>query len=138
MNDLCRQAVEKKELILHSETSTERNFISMSDICLGIDHFLQIYETHLDCSPFNLCSENNLTLQELSQSVALRCTKVLGYTPKLINFNHDNEINFNKKLNLNTNKTHETGLNLQQNLEQEIDNTLLFCKTHFFLEDKFK
>ena len=73
-------------------------------------------------------------MQELSQRVALRCNKVLGYTPKLINFNHDNETNFKKRLHLSTKKTEKTGLALQQNLEQEIDNTLLFCKTHFLSE----
>lgn len=32
-------------------------------------------------------------------------------------------------------KIEKTGLTLQANLEQEIDNTLLFCKKHFYQEN---
>jgi len=132
LNDLCRQAVEKKELNLRSEMSIERNFIPMKDICLGIDHFLQVSENHLNSSPFNLCSKKSHSLQQIAQLVVARCKNKLGYTPELNSSNHDGEKNSNRSLHLCTKKTEKTGLTLQQNLEKEIDNTLLFCKTHFF------
>ena len=133
LNDLCRQAVEKKELILHSENSIERNFIPMSNVCLGIGHFLQLSDNHLDDSPFNLCSEKSHSLQQLAQLVAARCKNILGYTPELKSFNQDRGTNFCRRLHLCTKKTEKTGLTLKQNLEQEIDDTLLFCATHFSL-----
>ena len=37
-----------------------------------------------------------------------------------------------------SNEAEKTGLNLQQNLEQEIDETLLFCKKHFVLKTELK
>ena len=40
LNDLCRQSIEKRELFLHSEKSIERNFVSIIDICFGIEHFI--------------------------------------------------------------------------------------------------
>ena len=138
LNDLCRQAVEKKELNLRSEMSIERNFISMNDICLGIDHFLQVSENHLNSSPFNLCSKKSHSLQQIAQIVVARCKNKLGYTPELNSSNYDGEKNFNRRLHLCTKKIEKTGLTLQQNLEQEIDDTLLFCKTHFVREAEFK
>jgi UDP-glucose 4-epimerase len=138
MNDLCRQTVEKKELNLYSETYIERNFISMSDVCLGIDHFLKISENNLKSLPYNLCSEKSLSLQELAQLVAERCKNVLSYTPEIKSVNHAGKNNFNKKLHLCTKNSKKTGLILQQNLEQEIDNTLLFCKKEFSPETHFK
>ena len=131
LNDLCRQAVEKKELILHSDNTIERNFISMSNVCFGIGHFLKLSETHLDNSPFNLCSEQSHSLQQLAHLIATRCKAVLGYDLEILSKSHEEKNKINKRLRILTKKTEKTGLTLQQNLEQEIDNTLLFCKTHF-------
>ena len=131
LNDLCRQAIEKKELILYSENYIERNFIPMSNVCLGIGHFLHLSKSHLNCSPFNLCSKKSHSLQQIAQMVAARCKNKLGYTPELNSFNQDMETNFNRRLHLCTKKTEKTGLTLRQNIEQEIDDTLLFCETYF-------
>jgi UDP-glucose 4-epimerase len=135
LNDLCRQAVEKKELILHSENSIERNFIPMRNICSGIAHFLQFPKNHLDDSPLNLCSEKSHSLQQLACLITTRCKTVLGYAPELKPSNQDGENNSKRRLNLCTQKIEKTGLTLQANIEQEIDNTLLFCKKHFYLEN---
>jgi UDP-glucose 4-epimerase len=135
LNDLCRQSVEKRELILHSENSIERNFISMNDVCLGIEHFLQLSEKYLDDSPFNLCSGKSHSLQQLACLITTRCKTVLGYAPELKPSNQDGENNSKRRLNLCTQKIEKTGLTLQANIEQEIDKTLLFCKKNFYLEN---
>jgi len=133
LNDLCRQAVENKILILHSEKFIQRNFIPMSNVCMGIGHFLKLSENHLDSSPFNLCSEKSHSLYQLAHLISTRCKAVLGYDLEIISKAHEKKYKNNKRLRLLTKKTEKTGLTLQQNLEQEIDETLLFCKTHFSL-----
>ena len=130
-NDLCRQAVEKKKLILHSEKSIERNFITMRDLCLGITHFLQLPENYLDNSPFNICSKKSHSLQQIADLIAVNCKNILGYTPELISYAQEIETNTNRKLHLCTKKSEKTGLTLHQNLEQEIKDTLLFCAKHY-------
>jgi UDP-glucose 4-epimerase len=130
LNDLCRQAVEKNKLTLHSENSIQRNFISMSNVCLGIEHFLQLSVNYFDDSPFNLCSKESLTLHQLAHMIKKRCKAVLGYDIEILSKSHGGKRN-NRGLHLCTIKTEKTRLALLDNLEQEIDNTLLFCKSHF-------
>jgi UDP-glucose 4-epimerase len=135
INDLCRQAVENKTLTLHSDSSIQRNFISMRNVCLGIEHFMRLPEKDLGASPINLCSEMSHSLQQLASLITKRCKTVIGYAPELKSFNQNVEKNFNRKLNLCTQQIKKTGLTLQDNLDQEIDNTLLFCKKHFDQEN---
>jgi len=132
LNDLCRQAVEGKKIILRSESSIERNFIPMSNVCLGIGHFLQLSENYLDGSPFNLCSKKSHSLKQIAHLIASRCKNVLGFTPELNSINLHGGGNSNRRLHICTKKAEKTGLTLKQNLEHEIDNTLLFCVKHFF------
>ena len=134
LNDLCKQAVEKKGLILHSENSIERNFISMSNVCLGIEHFLQLSENYLDGSPFNLSSKKSHSLQQLAHLIAVRSIAVLGYDLEISSKSQERKNKENRVLHLSIKKSEKTGLTLEQNLEQEIDNTLLFCKKHFYSE----
>ena len=134
LNDLCKQAVEKKGLILHSENSIERNFISMSNVCLGIEHFLQLSENYLDGSPFNLSSKKSHSLQQLAHLIAERSIAVLGYDLEISSKSQERKNKENRVLHLSIKKSEKTGLTLEQNLEQEIDNTLLFCKKHFYSE----
>lgn len=131
LNDLCKQAVQKKELILKSESSLEINLIPMTNVCLGIEHFLQLPEDHLDDSPFNICSNKNLTLYQVAHQVSERSKVVLGYDVEISFKNKVEEKNNTRRLYLNNTKSEKTGLNFQENLVQEIDDTLFFCKSHF-------
>jgi len=131
INDLCRQAVEKKSLILHSDSSIQRNFITMSNICKGIEHFLKLSQSSLEKSPFNLCSKKSHSLKQIALLVSARSKEILGYEVEIFCKSNEGEGKNNRELQLSSKKTEETGLNLQENLLQEIDNTLLFCKSHF-------
>ena len=103
----------------------------MIDICFGIEHFLQLSEKFLEASPFNLCSERCYSLEQLSNLIAKRCKVVLGYDLEIKNKSLEIKNKNNNGLRLLTKKSKKTGLTLPQNLVQEIDNTLLFCETHF-------
>lgn len=133
LNDLCKQAVEKKKLILKSDSFLEINLIPMINVCVGIEHFIQLPKEYLDDSPFNICSEKSLTLYQIAHQVAARCKVVLGYEIQIYFKNKKKEVlnDNNRRFNLHKNKSEKTGLIFQDNLDQEIDNTLIFCKSHF-------
>ena len=106
----------------------------MSNVCLGIEHFLQLSENYLDGSPFNLISKKSHSLQQLAHLIAVRSIAVLGYDLEISSKSQERKNKENRVLHLSIKKSEKTGLTLEQNLEQEIDNTLLFCKKHFYSE----
>tara|TARA_B100001146_G_C15811256_1_gene276906 strand:+ start:110 stop:292 length:183 start_codon:yes stop_codon:yes gene_type:complete len=57
---------------------------------------------------------------------------VLGYDLEISSKSQERKNKGNRVLHLSIKKSEKTGLTLEQNLEQEIDNTLLFCKKHFY------
>ena len=103
----------------------------MSNVCLGIEHFLQLSSNYLDDSPFNLCSKTSLSLQQIARQIAKRCKGVLGHDLEILPKIPVMKSKTDRGLHLSKSKLEKTGLILEQNLEQEIDDTLLFCKKHF-------
>jgi UDP-glucose 4-epimerase len=131
-NDLCRQAVQERKLTLYSESTIERNFISMSNICLGIEYFLRLPEKDIGYTPVNLCSEMSYSLHDLAHLISNRCKAVFGYELEIVSDSREKKSRNNKGLHFSTKKLEKMGLILENNLEQEIDKTLLFCKRNDF------
>ena len=131
LNDLCRQAVVGKKLIIYSENHIERNFIPMSSVCVGINRFILSSDKNLCMSPINLCSERSHSLQQIACLIAKRCKLVMGYDLEIIFKSNVENTEYNSALNLSSKKIEEYVLTIEHNLNQEIDNTLLFCKNNF-------
>ena len=131
VNNLCRQAAENRELNLHSQENQERNFISINELCLGIEHFLRMPESFIDNVPFNLCSEQSNSIKDIAHLVASRSKLVLGHRPEIVYKKANKKIIYGKKLRIDSLKIKKTGLFINNNLDTEIDNTLMFCASNF-------
>lgn len=84
VNDLCRQAVEKRELTLRSSGIQQRDFISMSDFCLVVAQFLDRDLMSEADKILNIGSGHSQTVLEMAELIASRCEFSLGFLPKLI------------------------------------------------------
>jgi UDP-glucose 4-epimerase len=87
VNDLCKQAVEKGMLALHSSGLQERDFIPMSRICEEIkgliDGFDRLIE-NTEVKIINMGSGRSQTVIAMTNLIQERCIKVLGYRPDII------------------------------------------------------
>lgn len=128
VNDLCRQAVVDKKLVLKSSGTQKRNFISIYDICRAVSHFLVLDEERCGNGLFNVGSEETRSIIDMACIVLERCSALFAYSPELIrNFTVEDSSDFF----ISVDKLKETGFQIQGEINRDIDETLLFCKENF-------
>lgn len=129
VNDLCKQAVLNKQMVLNSSGIQHRDFIPFEDIIEAIclfDNFKK-YET-LD-GLFNLGSGTSISVFDFANQIAATAEKVLGYQVPLIRKN-PTETEIAKELIYNCNKIASLGYKPKGNVIFEIEKTLRFCKEY--------
>lgn len=129
-NDLCRQAVEFKELRLRSAGMQRRDFIALTDVARAVIHFLDLPKSDCGDGLFNLGGACPMRVIDLANQIARRCGEVFGYVPPIIKPQADAG---EKDLPLvyRIDKLLATGFRLRGNLDEEIDATLRLCRQHF-------
>jgi UDP-glucose 4-epimerase len=129
-NDLCRQAVVDHALQLKTPGLQERDFIPLSDIVHGAEHFLTLEKGTAGDGLFNLGGECSMTIRALAQLIRERCGEVLGFSPP-IHAPPAGKQTFGEPLIYSIDKLKATGFHLEGSIEDEIDATLAFCHEHF-------
>jgi UDP-glucose 4-epimerase len=129
-NDLCRQAVEKKQLTLKSHGLQYRNFIPFTDVCGAIHHCLFMPYEQIKGTTFNLGSDFEVRLLDMAELIASRCREKLGYKPDLEVLGAKPET-VPKKFNYDSGKLRATGFLPTTSLESEIDRLLDACQKWF-------
>lgn len=130
VNDLCRQAVTNKELILHSAGTQKRDFITLADVSRSIENFVGLSEEKLDNGIFNVGGAWSLSVFEMTQLVAQRCEVTLGFLPEIVRPEPLGKER-GEHLNYKIGKLVATGFTLENNHEAEIDATLKLCNQAF-------
>ena len=129
-NDLCRQAVEKKQLTLKSHGLQYRNFIPFTDVCSAIHHCLFMPSEQIKGTTFNLGSESTIRVLDMAELIATRCSVTLGYRPE-INVLGASPKDLPAKFAYDSSKLRATGLALNTQIEYEIDRLLTACLKWF-------
>jgi UDP-glucose 4-epimerase len=126
VNDLCIQAVRDKELVLRSPSNTERNFVTLADICRAL-HFVGLKSPISHGSEtFNLGSTRSRKLAEMSKLIADRSVKILGIRPRIVESvaPTDEETS----LEFDSSKLRDRGFLTEEGFELEIDGILDLVK----------
>ena len=129
-NDLCRQAVEKKQLTLKSHGLQYRNFIPFTDVCTAIRHCLFMPSEQTKSPTFNLGRESTIRVLDMAELIAMRCSATLGYKPELNVLGASPE-SLPTKFAYDSRKLRSTGLSLTTRFEDEIDGLLAACQKWF-------
>jgi len=127
-NDLCRQAVERKQLTLNSAGSQQRDFVSLSEVCRIIDWFVSNERNHLQTNIFNVGAGVSSTLLDMAMAIQGRCEIVLGFRPDII---LHSENDGGEDLVYRVEQLEKHGIQLDSDLTSELDNLLLFCMREF-------
>jgi len=130
VNDLCKQAVTTRKLRLRSSGLQRRDFITLTDVCNAIEHFIGLDVKELGDGIFNVGGDWAPTIHEIAKLVAGRVESILGYKPEVITQPQKNTED-NIKLNYDIGKLLKTGFQLQESIITEIDDTIDFCKKEF-------
>ena len=130
INDLCRQAVETRKLVLRSNGLQKRDFITLHDTVRCVEHLITLPKIKCGNGLFNLGGENTQSIHEITTLVAARCEMILGFTPIIerVEANNDNQV---LSLEYNIAKLKRIGFSLQNQINYEIDSLLNFCNKEF-------
>lgn len=131
VNDLCRQAVTTRRMVLRSSGLQRRDFITLTDSCRAITHFLELPAERLGDGLFNVGGNWSPTILEMSRRVAERVALAMDRRPEIVR-KTDQSIETPDLLDYWIRKLTNTGFALSGNgtVDYEIDALIGFCIKH--------
>jgi UDP-glucose 4-epimerase len=133
VNDLCRQAVEKRRMTLRSDPRTLRNFVTITDVCEAMLHLLKKDVAGGASLTMNVGSSRSHSIGEMAGLVRTRCREVLGFAPDLeMPAPGAQPV---PRLHYDLTQLRETGFVPGEDFAGEIDATLLACARWFGTRD---
>jgi UDP-glucose 4-epimerase len=79
INQLCKQAILERKLLLRSNPNTIRNFIPVSTATRNIFQLLKKFADTRDTNCFNVGSSTNLSLNQIVEIISNECQKLFGF-----------------------------------------------------------
>jgi len=130
VNDLCRQAVETRKLVLHTSGLQQRDFICLGEVCRIIRCLATDSSTPKHHNIFNVGTVSNSVL-EIATLIQQRCTQVLGFKPP-IQRGKSKVYERQHRLTFRTDNLATLGIRPKDiDNTKEIDNLLEFCQSKF-------
>jgi UDP-glucose 4-epimerase len=130
VNDLCKQAVETRKLVLQSSGLQHRDFISLTEVCLVLEKL--VYSDQLkQANVFNVGAGVSQSVLEMAKLIQLHCNMVLGFEPEL-HHKQSGVVEQPLTLTYRTDNLNTLGISCKSQTDTvEIDNLLQFCQTSF-------
>ena len=82
-NDLCRQAVTTRRMVLRSSGLQRRDFIPVQEACRAMDHLLRVDRDRVPSGIVNVGGGESISVWDAACLVRDRCEAVMGYRPAL-------------------------------------------------------
>lgn len=131
VNDLCRQAVQTRKLVLQTSGLQQRDFVDMTTVCRVTEHLLSRNGETSQTGVFNIGSGMSRSVFEMTQLIQQRCYQVLGFEPELKRI-EGKEVEQNELLRYQSNRLAEIGIDTTGcDDTTEIDNLIRFCGETF-------
>ena len=130
VNDLCRQAVQTRQLVLQTSGLQQRDFIGLFDVCCVTEKLVDADQLK-QASVFNVGAGLSQSVLAMAKLIQQRCTNVLGFLPELQHKKSEADGHY-PTLNYHTNNLNTLGIrcnSLDDSLE--IDGLLKFCQALF-------
>lgn len=132
VNDLCRQAVTNKTMVLKSSGLQRRDFITLTDFCRAIKHLIELPSNNLSDGLFNVGGAWSPTILEMTERLA-ECFN--AHTNEIAEIKHETRSE-NEKVEVfkfDIVKLLSTGFNLSHPdiIDQELDCLIRFCFKNF-------
>ncbi|MBF0588164.1 MAG: SDR family oxidoreductase, partial [Magnetococcales bacterium] len=134
VNDLCRQAVTKHALTLHSAGHQLRDFITMEDIGNAMAHLLTLPDIAWGDGLFNLGGGASHSVLEMTRRIVERCDVTLGFQPPISRPEAAPGESSSQTLHYSVAKLEDIGFTPRGRIDKALDETLLLCKASFAAE----
>lgn len=131
VNDLCKQAVQTRKLVLQSSGLQQRDFVGMTEVCRVAEHLAVGHGASMQPGIFNVGAGVSQSVLAMAQLIQQRCAQVLGFDPALqrVQGRVDEQ---HPMLTYRADNLAALGIN-SNGLENpaEIDSLLRFCQSAF-------
>ena len=128
VNDLCRQAVINRALVIKGPSNTVRNFISMTDVCLAIEHLTFDHGVRLSPLICNLGGSEK-TISDIASAIRTAFSKntniILPIHELVTPRPSTTALDFRSQV------LGEIGYKPTLNLKEEISSIIKFCTSNF-------
>lgn len=130
VNDLCKQAVINRRLVLKTSGEQRRDFITLTDASAAISHLSHLPLELVGDGIFNVGGAWAPTILEMAELVSQRSNAILGYAPSIHKLMEDHN-RHGDLLDYRIDKLIKTGFKISGDRIAEIDATLNFCSKLF-------
>jgi len=128
VNDLCRQAIEKKKLTLLSNGCQYRDFICLTDVEAAMHKILA--ESHAPTGIFNLGAGIAVPVIEMAKQIVMIYEEMYGEKMD-IELPGESGPSDEPQLHYSVEKLKASGITIGNNIKKEIKDMLQFCTQHF-------
>ena len=131
VNDLCKQALETRKLVVNSSGLQQRDFIGISEVCGVAERLAVIDGGSVQTGIFNVGSGVSQSVFAMAQLIQQRCELVLGFKPDLQRVQGEAGER-QHMLSYRTDKLSSIGFkSIGLDNTPEIDRLILFCQSNF-------
>ena len=132
VNDFCRQAIEKKRIIIKTDANQFRDFIGIRDVCKVLEVFVNQPISEINrVQIINLGSGEARTLRDLANLVAQETKNLFGFYPEVILKSCDEIFRKGTALEYTSSILGEAKIQVDKNIEPEIIDLLKYCSQKF-------
>ena len=130
VNDLCRQAVTNKKIVLKSTGTQLRDFITLQDVSAAVEFLLNLDPVLLKDGIYNLGGNQVMSVFQMAEIIQQRAQLIFGV---FIPIERTEKIQTESVLPFEyiSKKLADNGFKWGNNSLIEIDATLKFCNEHF-------
>lgn len=130
-NNMCLQYFKNNKIVINSEPSIKRNYVSMSDFLNIINILIKSNKDNIGKNNIiNIISSKNLTIKNVVDIISKRIEKYFKVKPLLVYKNKN--IKKNYKLFFSQKEIKKFNYKFENNLNYEIDEILNFLKLNLY------
>jgi UDP-glucose 4-epimerase len=125
LNDFCKSAATKSELLLKTKGTQKRDFVSLNDISGALKVLIDNPQTEYKL--FNVGGENSKSIRELADMVIDICKKDFNQDIKLKFADHLLDATVQKNVSFDISRIKAMGFSPQADMEKEIQKLIKMC-----------
>ena len=128
VNDLCKQAALDRRLVIRGPSSGVRNFITMTDVCLGLEFLVTNLQERVSPLICNL-GDKTKTIGDMASAIKSIYLKEKGIDLEIIELSNDRSKT--QYLDFRSSALADIGYQWSSNFKEELTELVKFCEFEF-------
>lgn len=128
VNDLCKQAALDRRLVIRGPSSAVRNFITMKDVCMGLEFLVTDLQDRVSPLICNL-GDKTITIGNIASAIKSIYLKEKGIDLEIIELSNDRSKT--QHLDFRSSVLADIGYQWSSNFEEELIELVKFCEFEF-------